>query len=72
MTIIDVPMEFTISGVYFPPLLIVAFFGFFAALITTKLLNRYRLSRYLFYPPLAFLAIAVIYTLIFGTIFIKI
>jgi hypothetical protein len=31
------------------------------------LLNRYRLSRYFFYPPLVFVALAVIYTWLIGT-----
>ena len=38
------PQEFTIGGVYLPPLLIAALFGVLAALVTARLLNRYRLS----------------------------
>ena len=34
---------------------------------TAFLLNRYRISRFFFYPPLVFLALAVIYTSIIGT-----
>ncbi len=60
------PHEFSIGGVYMPPLLVAAFFGVIAALITARLLNRYRLSRYFFYPPLVFLALMVIYTLVIG------
>ena len=62
-----IPSEFSISGVYFPPLLIASLLGFFAAWLTTQLLNRYRLSRYFAYPPLVLLALAVIYSLFFGT-----
>lgn len=69
---INAPVEFTISGIYLPPLLIVSILGIIAASITGKLLNRYRLSRYIFYPPLAFIAIVVIYTLIFGNVLILI
>lgn len=64
------PKEFTIGGVYFPPLLIAGILGVVAAVLTAILLNRYRLSRYLFYPPLVFLALAVIYTVIIGTFII--
>ena len=65
-----IPKEFTIGGVYMPPLLIVAILGMLAAAATARLLNRYRLSRYFFYPPLVFLALAVIYTVIIGTFII--
>ncbi len=62
-----VPSEFAIGGVYFPPLLIAAFVGVTAAVLTAYLLNRFRLSRFFFYPPLVFLALAAIYTCIIGT-----
>jgi hypothetical protein len=62
-----IPSEFSIGGVYFPPLLIASLLGFFAAWLTTQLLNRYRLSRFFAYPPLVLLALAVIYSLLFGT-----
>ena len=64
---INIPHEFTIGGVYFPPLLIAAILGVIAAALTAYGLNRYRLSRFFFYPPLVFLALAVIYTVIIGT-----
>ena len=62
-----IPHEFAIGGVYMPPLLVAGFLGAVAAFITARLLNRYRLSRYLFYPPLVFLSLAVIYTVFIGT-----
>lgn len=62
-----VPHEISISGVYFPPLLFAGTFGVVAAWLTIALLNRYRLSRFFFYPPLVFLALAVIYTSFFAT-----
>jgi hypothetical protein len=65
-----IPKEFTIGGVYFPPLLIAGILGVTLAVLTAMLLNRYRLSRYFFYPPLVFVALAAIYTVIIGTFFI--
>ena len=65
-----IPSEFSIAGVYFPPLLIAGLLGAVAAWLTAQLLNRYRLSRFFAYPPLVFLALAVIYTVAFGTFFI--
>ena len=64
------PHEFAIGGVYFPPLLIASFLGVTAAVLTGIALNRYRLSRFFFYPPLVFLALAVIFTVLFGTVLI--
>jgi len=67
-----IPSEFAIGGVYFPPLLIAGILGVVAALLTAMLLNRYRLSRFFYYPPLVFLALAVIYTGLLGTILIPV
>jgi len=67
-----IPHEFAISGVYFPPLLIAALFGVTAAALTAIALNRYRLSRYFFYPPLVFVALAVIYTGLIGSFLIPV
>ena len=39
------PHEFAIGGVYMPPMLVAAFLGIIAAMVTARLLNRYRLSR---------------------------
>ena len=65
-----IPKEFTIGGIYFPPLLIAATLGVLAAVVTALLLNRYRLSRFFFYPPLVFLALAAIYTVLIGAVLI--
>lgn len=65
-----IPSEFAIGEVYFPPLLIAAVLGMTLAWLTASQLNRYRLSRFFFYPPLVLLALAVIYTVIIGTLVI--
>ena len=67
-----IPKEFAIGGVYMPPLLIAAILGTIAAVATARLLNRYRLSKYFFYPPLVFLALAIIYTVLIGTLIIPV
>jgi hypothetical protein len=66
------PHEFVISGVYMPPLLVATLLGVLAAVATTRALNRYRFSRYFAYPPLVQLSLAVIYTVVIGTLFIKV
>jgi hypothetical protein len=67
-----IPSEFALGGIYFPPLLIASILGVTAAVLTAFLLNRYRLSRFFFYPPLVFLALAVIYTGFIGTFIIPV
>jgi hypothetical protein len=67
-----IPHEFALGGVYLPPLLVAALLGTLAAVVTARLLNRYRLSRYFFYPPLVFLGLMVIYTVSIGTFVIGI
>jgi hypothetical protein len=67
-----IPSEVSIGGVYFPPLLLAGTLGVVAALLTVLLLNRYRLSRFMLYPPMIFVAIAVIYTGLIGTFVIPV
>ena len=67
----QIPHEFAIGGVFIPPLLIVSILGTIAAVVTARLLNRYRLSKYFFYPPLVYLALTVIYTVFIGTFIIR-
>ena len=66
----QIPHEFAIGGIYMPPLLVASLFGAIATAITIRLLNRYRLARHFFYPPLVFLALMTIYTVIIGTFII--
>ena len=63
----NVPSELAIGGVYVSPLLVAAVLGTIAAVVTAKLLNRWRLSRHFFYPPLVLVAMMIIYTVLFGT-----
>ena len=53
-----IPSEIAIAGVYFPPLLFAAILGIAGAVLTAFLLNRFRLSRFFYYPPVVFLALA--------------
>ncbi|WP_310619464.1 DUF1656 domain-containing protein [Flexibacterium corallicola] len=62
-----IPSELSIGDVYFPPLLIVALLGFLLSWITSRMLNRYRLTRFLVYPPAVFVGLAVIYSAIIGS-----
>lgn len=64
----SVPSEFAIGGVYMPPMLVAGILGTIAAIVTARLLNRYRLSTYFFYPPLVFVALAIIFTVFIGAV----
>ena len=66
----QIPHEFAIGGVYMPPLLVAAMLGALLTVLTAYLLNRYRLSRYFFYPPLVSLSMMVIFTVFIGTFII--
>jgi hypothetical protein len=65
-----IPSEFTIGDVYLPPMLIAGVLGFLAAWGTALLLNRYRLSRYFSYPPAVLMSMAVVYTVVIGTVIV--
>ena len=67
-----IPHEFAIGGVFMPPLLIATVLGAIAAVATARLLNRVRLSKYFFYPPLVLLSLTVVYTILIGTLVIGI
>ena len=63
----QLPHEFAIGGVYMPPLLVGGLLAALLTVLTAHLLNRYRLSRYFFYPPLVSLSMMVIYSVFIGT-----
>jgi hypothetical protein len=65
-----IPAEFQIGGVFMPPLFVAAILGTFVAVFTSRWLNRAGLARYLFYPPLVFVALVVIYSVLIGTFII--
>jgi hypothetical protein len=60
------PHEIHLGGVFFPPMLLDAALGLLAVSLTARLLNRFRMSRYFYHPPLVLLALAVIYTGLFS------
>lgn len=66
------PHEFAIGDVLLPPILIATLLGLLTTVVTARLLNRYRLSRYLHNPPLAFIAMVAIYTVLIGTFLVRI
>jgi uncharacterized protein DUF1656 len=60
------PHELYVGEVFIPPMLLDAVLGLAATWLTARLLNRFRLSRYFYHPPLVLIALAVIYTGLFS------
>ena len=61
-----IPREIYLGEIFFPPMLLDAALGLVAALLTARLLNRFRVSRYFYHPPLVLISLAVIYTGLFS------
>ena len=61
-----IPHELRVGEVFFPPMLLNAALGLIAAAITARLSNRFRVSRYFYYPLLVLIALTVIYTGLFS------
>jgi hypothetical protein len=66
MTMHLIPHELRVGEVFFPPMLFDVTLGLVAAAITARLSNRFRVSRYFYYPPLVLIALTVIYTGLFS------
>lgn len=68
----SIPHELAFGEVFMPPILVAGFLALIVSVVTARLLNRYRLSRYLANPSLVFVAMVVIYTIFIGTFLIRI
>jgi hypothetical protein len=68
--VFGIPHEISIAGIYFPPMLLAALPGVAAAALTAVLLNRFRLSRFVVYPPLTFVSLSILYTSLIGALWI--
>ncbi|MFT5453473.1 MAG: hypothetical protein ACI9N9_002985 [Enterobacterales bacterium] len=64
--IYSIPHEISIGGVYLPPALIAVIWGVLATVVTTRFLDRYRLTQYFFYPPIVAMSLTIIYTILIG------
>jgi len=66
------PHELAAGDVYFSPLLLVIILAFIAAAFSGVILNKLRLSQFIVYPPLSFIAIMVIFVILIDHYLIKI
>ncbi|PQJ71234.1 DUF1656 domain-containing protein [Vibrio jasicida] len=65
------PHELSWGDVYFSPLLLVLFLSVTATWITVIILNKTRLSRFIAFPSLTFLAIMVFYVVVIDSFYIQ-
>ncbi len=65
------PHEASIGDVYYAPILLVMIVSFLAATVTVMILNKLKLSRYVYVPSYVFIAIMVLYMLLIDTYWIK-
>jgi hypothetical protein len=70
--LLPIPAEVDIFGVYWPPLLLAVILGTIAMVVTIRLLNRHRLSRFFVLPEFVMLAMIALYTVTIGTFLIPI
>ncbi len=67
-----IPHDISFGGFYLSPILVSGLFGVLAALLTARLLDRYRLSRYFANPPVVIISLSIIYSVFFGAVFVGI
>jgi len=65
------PHELSIGDVYYSPLILVAFLAFLAALVTVMVLNKLKLTRYLYAPSYVFIGLMALYVVLIDTFWIK-
>ncbi|ARR49410.1 DUF1656 domain-containing protein [Photobacterium damselae subsp. damselae] len=68
----SIPHELSMGDIYYSPVLLVAVLSLAATWITVVILNKTRLSRFIAYPSLTFLAIMVFYVVAIDTFYIQI
>ena len=61
------PNDISLAGVYVPPLLVAAVAGLVAASLTSRVLNRTGWVKHLSNPPLVYVAMVALYTVLFGS-----
>jgi hypothetical protein len=65
-------MEISVGGIYFPPIMFAILLGVLLAGSIAKLLNKFDLTRFIWHPPLFFIALTVVCTRIAGIFIIPV
>ena len=61
------PIDINLMGVYIPPLFAAWMFAMLAASLTARFINQQGLAHRFSNPPLTFLGLVVIYTVLLGS-----
>ena len=65
------PHELSAGDVYYSPMLLVIILAFIAAGVTALILNKLKLSRYIYAPSYVFIGIMVLYMVLIDAYWIK-
>ena len=65
------PHELSIGDVYFSPILAVVLLSFLATVVTVLLMNKLKLTRYLYAPSYVFISFVALYMVLIDTFLIK-
>jgi len=65
------PHELSSGDVYYSPMLLVIILAFLAAGVTVLILNKLKLSRYIYAPSYVFIGIMVLYMVLIDAYWIK-
>jgi len=65
------PHELAAGDIYFSPMLLVVVLAFLLAGITAIVLNKFKLSRYIYAPAYVFVAIMILYMVLIDAYWIK-
>ena len=68
----DLPHELALGGVYLSPVLPVFTVALLGAWLSSVVLNKLRLSRYIIFPSTTFLTLMTLYILLMNAFWIKI
>jgi len=68
----EIPHELALGDVYLSPLVPVFTVALLGAWMSTVLLNKIRLSRYILFPSTTFLALMTVYILLMNAFWIRI
>ncbi len=72
MNTANIPMEISIGGIYFTPIMFAILLAVLLAWIVAKLLNKFNLTRIIWHPPLFFIALTVVCTRFVGIFIIPV
>ncbi len=65
-----VSCDISLAGIYFPTLLVGSFLGLSATHVITRCISKFRLSKFFASPPIAYVAMLIILSVLFDSVFL--